>query len=153
MVALMQGMVNAMFSARFRVEGDSMLPTLRHGQSVLVVRPNFPWNRLRRGDIVVMNRPGPPPGTYIKRVIALPDEEIKVEGGRCYVDDLVVSTIQDVTASERSRWWNGSDELFVLGDNPALSTDSRAFGPVPADLIVGRVWLRCWPPRDFGRVR
>lgn len=152
LVATMQGLLNAMFSARFRIEGDSMTPTLQHGQSVLVVRPTFPWNRLRRGDVVVLRRPGPPEGTYVKRIIGLPGEEIKLDGGRCYVDDILVTTTQEIPAGGRSTWWNGPGEFFVLGDNPALSTDSRAFGPVPEELIEGRAWLRCWPPRDWGRV-
>ena len=151
-VSIIQGLVNAMFSARFRIEGDSMTPTLQHGQSVLVVRPYFSWNRLRRGDIVVLRRPGPPEGTYIKRIIGLPDEEIKLNEGRCYVDDIMVTTPGKIPTGDRSTWWNGPDEFFVLGDNPALSTDSRTFGPVPMELIEGRAWLRCWPPREWGRV-
>ena len=61
-----QNFVNLLFSARFRVEGDSMSPTLEHGQSVLVVRPVFSWNYLQRGDVVVLLRPGLPEGIYIK---------------------------------------------------------------------------------------
>ena len=96
---------------------------------MLVVRPYFSWNRLRRGDIVVLRRPGPPEGTYIKRIIGLPDEEIKLNEGRCYVDDVMVVTPGEIPTGDRSTWWNGPDEFFVLGDNPALSTDSRTFGP------------------------
>ena len=55
--SFLQGLVNIFFSARFRVEGDSMLPALRQGESVLVVRTRFRWNKLRRGDVAVFERP------------------------------------------------------------------------------------------------
>ena len=58
LLSFLQGIVNIFFSAWFRVEGDSMLPSLSDGQSVLVVRTRFRWNRLRRGDVVVFERPG-----------------------------------------------------------------------------------------------
>ena len=146
--------LNLVFSARYRVEGDSMSPTLFHGQSVLVVRPTFSWNQLRRGDVVVLRRPGPPDDTYIKRIIGLPDEEITLAGGNFYADDVLVVTPQEVPGDHKKTWWNGPNEFFVLGDNPTLSTaDSRTFGPVAAERIIGRVWLRCWPLREWGLVR
>ena len=67
-----------------------MSPTLEHGQSVLVVRPVFSWNYLQRGDVVVLRRPGLPEGIYIKRIVALPDEEVKMAGGRVYADDVLL---------------------------------------------------------------
>ena len=157
-VAPFQAFLNALFSARVRVEGDSMKPALEDGQSVLVVRPVFPWNRLQRGDVVVLNPPGSPnPGDwFIKRIAGMPDEEIVLRGGRVYVDDLLLAgppAAAESPGCDRREWWNGPDEYFVLGDNPADSRDSRAFGPVPAQRIIGRVWLRCWPPKTWGRVR
>ncbi len=153
-----QAFLNALFSARVRVEGESMTPTLTDGESVLMVRPVFPWNRLQRGDVVVLNPPGSPnPGDwFIKRVAGMPGEEIVLRGGRVYVDDLLLpmpSIPAGPSAGARREWWNGPDEYFVLGDNPADSRDSRVFGPVPAGRIIGRVWLRCWPPKAWGRVR
>ncbi len=153
-----QGFLNALFSARVRVEGDSMTPTLTDGQSVLVVRPVFPWNRLQRGDVVVLNPPGGPNSAdwFIKRIIGMPGEEVVLDGACVYVDDLLAATLSvpaTAGAYARREWWNGPDEYFVLGDNPADSRDSRAFGPVASERIVGRVWLRCWPPGAWGRVR
>ncbi|MBM10931.1 MAG: signal peptidase I [Chloroflexi bacterium] len=133
LLSFFQGCVNVLFSARYRVEGDSMLPSLAHGESVLVVRTRFRWNRLRKGDVALFERPGAAGGTYIKRVAGLPDEDLSVEG---------------------REWFNGPDEYFFLGDNRADSEDSRTFGPVSAGLIKGRVWFRCWPPtrwRSIGR--
>ena len=151
--------LNVLFSARVRVEGDSMTPTLEDGQSVLVVRPVFPWNRLQRGDVVVLTPPSPTPGLpegtwFIKRVAGMPDEEIVLQGNRVYADDVLLADLSGRTASDgRREWWNGPDEYFVLGDNPADSRDSRAFGPVPGERIIGRVWFRIWPLSAWGKVR
>lgn len=156
LVSLIQALVSIFFSARFRVEGDSMAPTLQHGESVLVVRTRFRWNRLRRGDVAVFVSPGGGGGTYIKRVVGLPGEDIKIAEGRVYIDG--GSLAEDYTVgmkeAEGREWFNGPDEYFLLGDKRGDSNDSRAFGPVSGDSIRGRAWLRCWPPhrwRPLGR--
>ncbi len=160
-----RGFLNLLFSSPVRVEGDSMTPTLEDRQLVLVVRPMFPWNRLRRGDVVVLTPPSPTPGLpeetwFIKRVAGLPDEEIVLSGGSLYADDVLLAELPRDTVhrsvdkeSGRSEWWNGPEEYFVLGDNPGDSRDSRAFGPVPGERIIGRVWFRIWPLASLGPVR
>ena len=138
------------------VEGDSMSPALVDGQYVLLMPPFLHGNRLRQGDVVVIVRPERPYDILIKRVIAMPDESIVLNEGRFYVDDLPLFP-DPVPAGPDGRinghWWNGPDDYFVLGDNPSHSTDSRSFGYVPADRIIGRAWLRIWPPKEWGRVR
>ena len=153
-ISLVQGLVNIFFSARFRVEGDSMLPSLAHRESVLVVRTRFTWNRLRRGDVAVFERPGGGGGIYIKRIVGLPTEDIKIAGRRVYLDGelLAEDYIREYGDSKNDQareWFNGPDEYFLMGDNRADSNDSRAFGPVSARLIKGRVWFRCWPPKNW----
>ena len=133
-----------------------MAPTLEDGQYVLLMPPFLHRGRLRRGDVVVFRQLTPPWGWLIKRVVGMPDESIRLDGGRLYADDLLLipGYIPEGPDGKISgNWWNGPDEYFVLGDNPARSTDSRAFGPVPADRIIGRAWLRCWPPKAWGLVR
>lgn len=131
-----------------------MLPFLRHGESVLVVRTRFRWNSLRRGDVAVFERPGG--GVYIKRVVGLPGEDVKIAGGSVYIDGepLAEEYVQGAVEATDKEWFNGLDEYFLLGDNRADSNDSRAFGPVSGDSIKGRAWFRCWPParwRPIGR--
>ena len=170
--------LDLLFSSPVRVEGDSMTPTLEDRQLVLVVRPVFPWNRLRRSDVVVLMPPAPTPGLpedtwFIKRVAGMPDEEIVLSGGRLYADDVLLAELAATNAHPepvdgpepsagpgegparevRREWWNGPDEYFVLGDNPNDSRDSRAFGPVPGERVIGRVWLRIWPFGSLGPVR
>ena len=141
-----------------------MAPSLAHRESVLVVPTRFRWNRLRRGDVAVFERPGGRGDIYIKRVVGLPGEDLRVAGGRVFLDGelLEENYIQgsdgpeprNADGAEGQEWFNGPEEYFLLGDNRADSNDSRAFGPVPADLIKGRAWFRCWPPprwRPIGR--
>ena len=150
--------LDLLFSSPVRVDGDSMLPTLLDRQLVLVVRPVFPWNRIKRSDVVVLTPPSPTPGLpegtwFIKRVAGMPDEEIVLSGGRLYADDVLLAELSGGAESSRREWWNGPDEYFVLGDNPSDSRDSRAFGPVPGDRIIGRVWCRIWPLGSLGPLR
>ena len=143
-----QAFVNIFFSAMFRVEGDSMLPSLSHGESVFVVRTRFTWNKLQRGDVAAFKRPG---GIYIKRVVGLPGEDIRIANGRVNLNGeaLVEASTQGAACGEEQEWFNGPNEYFLLGDNRADSNDSRAFGPVPTDFIIGKVWFRCWPPSKW----
>ena len=133
-----------------------MAPTLESGQIVLLMPPFLHRSLLHRGDIVVLRQLAPPWGWVIKRLVGMPDESIVLDGGQLYIDDLL--TVPGLIPAGpdgkmNGKWWNGPDEYFVLGDNPARSTDSRTFGPVSAGRIVGRVWFRCWPPKAWGRVR
>ena len=143
LLAPFRAFLDLLFSSPVRVEGDSMTPALEDRQLVLVVRPVFPWNRLRRGDVVVLTPPSPTPGLpegtwFIKRVAGMPDEEIVLSGSSLYADDVLLAAlsrdadqVSGESGSGRREWWNGPDEYFVLGDNPGDSRDSRAFRPGP----------------------
>ena len=141
-----------------------MLPSLAERESVLVAPTRFPWNRLRRGDVAVFERPGSRGSIYIKRVVGLPGEDMRVAGGRVFLDGelleenyLLLPDGQGAGNPDGGggrEWFNGPEEYFLLGDNRTDSNDSRDFGPVPENLIKGRAWFRCWPPprwRPLGR--
>ena len=140
---------------RSRIVGDSMLPALADGHYVLLWRGPFLRNRLRRGDIVVLQHQVWRPQTYVKRVVGLPNEKIRLDDGRVYIGGAHLEEPYirfPGTLGPAREWWMGTDEYFVMGDNRLNSQDSRAFGPVTAAQIVGRVWLRYWPPRAWGLV-
>jgi signal peptidase I len=145
--SFLQGFINIPVSARFRVAGDSMLPTLCDGESVLVVRPGSRWNRINRGDLVIFEHPNGQGGDYIKRVVGLPGEDIKIAGGWVFWDGnlLEENYIRSGQKADIKEWFNGPDEYFLLGDNRGDSNDSRDFGPVASGQIKGRAWVRCWP--------
>ena len=132
--------------AIIRVRGDSMLPTLADGQYVLT-RPLTGRRPLQRGDIIVFRHPYQPGNIYIKRIIAMPNEFIQFTAGQLLIDDQTcpdLGPVADANAAGRDyprRWHTGDREYFVLGDNRSDSADSRRFGPVPRELIAGRVWL------------
>ena len=87
-------------------------------------------------------------GIYIKRIIGLPEEDIKIIEDLVYIKELPLTEAytQGMSGAEENEWFNGPDEYFLLGDNRGDSNDSRTFGSVSADQIVGRAWFLCWPP-------
>lgn len=151
---IVRALINLFHTARYVVKGDSMLPSLAGGESVLAVLLRLPKSRLRRGDIVVLRNPVEAGHTSIKRVIGLPNEDIRLEGGLLYINEVPQeeSYLSPGAATPKGtgEWWTGPEEYVVLGDNRNASQDSRRFGPVDGQLILGRVWFRCWPLRAWG---
>ena len=121
LVPVCQAVVNIFFSARFRIEGDSMLPSLSHGQSVFVVRIRFKWNRLRRGDVAVFQRPG---GIYIKRVVGLPGEDIRISEGQVYLNGVAM-------AEAYTQGVTGGEEEYDLKDGAKGSTITLCWKRIP----------------------
>ena len=130
------------------VSGGSMRPTLDPGHRIAVaplVRPP------RRGDLVVLARADDL--EVVKRVVGLPGERVRLAAGRLEVDGAPVPEpylVGDAGAGELEVEL-GPAEYLVLGDHRAASTDSRDFGPVGADALLGRVRFAYWPPRRLGR--
>ena len=154
-------LARAFSATRFRVVGNSMAPTLKEGQQVLAYVPNQECGSLRRGAIVVLRHPVLPGQIYIKRIIGLPGEYVRIDGARIYLNETLLDepyvnqspAVKGLEAPRRETarlWINDEEEYFVLGDRREDSQDSRSFGPVHLDLILGCVWLRYWPPWAWG---
>lgn len=144
-------------SRLYTVRGGSMLPALRPGERLLVSASAYSASAPSRRDVVVVGDPRGADRHYFKRVIGMPGEEIALSEGLLYVDGehLVEPYLDGLPASlglDESAWRLGEGRYFVLGDRRTRSTDSREFGPVGLDLILGRAWLRCWPPRRWGPI-
>ena len=142
---------------RCKVVGDSMSPTLVDGQYVLMTRGPAANRRPRRGDIVVLRHPMSHHTIFVKRIIGLPEEDIRLEDGRVRVGGSLLEEVYlegpwAPGEGQVREWWTGPDEYFLMGDNRGDSQDSRAFGPVSRKQIIGRVWFRYWPPRAWGPV-
>ena len=140
----------------YRVEQQSMERTLEPDQYVLVDKLTPRWDDYGRGDIVVFDPPprwvaDEPRTPFIKRVIGLPGDVVEVKDGAVYVNgtrlaEPYVYDDQPTTATdEPAQWVVPAGELFVMGDHRAASADSRAFGPISRDQVIGRAWLRYWP--------
>ena len=149
----------------YKVQQQSMERTLQPEQYVLVDKLTPRFDTYKRGDIVVFTPPrdwiednGTP---FIKRVIGIGGDDVEIrDDGRVYIDDVALSEpyVYDVNGVpqdtnsplDRSRWTIPPGELFLLGDHRSNSADSRAFGPVRVDQVIGRAWLRYWPLDTFG---
>lgn len=165
----------------FRVDGSSMEPNLHTGQYIMVSRieylhidlnffrrllpggENVPpelaylFHLPRRGDIVVFEYPRDTSRDFIKRVIGLPGETVEIRDNQILIDGV---PLNEPYLTDAARSQMGSltpvkvppDAVFVMGDNRGNSSDSRSWGPLPLDRIVGKAWFTYWPQEYWGTI-
>ena len=143
----------------FYVSGASMEPNFYDHEYLIIDEISYRFNNPQRGDIVVFKYPKNPSDFFIKRIIGLPDEQIKIVSNKITItnSEKPGGFILDERSylSENSPTPNdtnitlGQDEYFVLGDNRTSSLDSRTFGPITRSDIIGRTWVRGWPLDQF----
>ena len=140
----------------FYIPSASMDPTLAIGDRVLVNKMSYRLHDVHRGDLIVFERPPTSTGPekdLIKRVIGLPGETVESRGGEIFVngrrldEPYLEDDIPPGEPVERRRL--PRDHYWVMGDNRASSSDSRAFGPIEEDTIIGRAFIRVWPIFDL----
>lgn len=135
--------------------GLSMEPSLHNGQRLIVNKVVYNFHPPQRGDIIVFRRPDSPEFTVVKRVIALPGEKVEIKrDGYVYVNGND-EALPEPYVGKRDRKTYSLDRVppghyFVLGDNRAASLDSRYFGPVPREGIIGKAWISIWPISEWG---
>ena len=140
----------------FFIPSPSMVPTLEVHDRVLVNKLSYKLHDVNRGDVVVFERPPNDTGTIrdlIKRVVAVGGDTIESKGNTLYVNDQpvkepYVKTENIGTAVSRRTIPEG--QVFVMGDNRTNSSDSRVFGPIDQDRIVGRAFVKIWPLGALG---
>jgi len=144
----------------FYVKGQSMEPNFHDNEYLIINEIGYRLNLPERWDIIVFKYPKNPSEFYIKRIIGLPGETIKIKdnqiiifnaenpGGKILDENAYLASGTE-TAGNLSVTLN-DNEYYVLGDNRASSKDSRYFGPVDKKYIIGRTWLRGWP---FDRIK
>lgn len=129
-----------------RVKGDSMLPNFRDGELLLTDKISYRLYKPERGDVVVFRAPTPRKVDFIKRIIGVPGETIRIENGTVFIDDQeLAEPYETAKTGGRTTVTLDRDQYFVLGDNRGSSSDSRSFGPIERKKIKGRVWLVYWP--------
>lgn len=141
----------------FFVKGQSMEPNFENGDYLFVDEISYHLRDPQRGEVVVFKYPNDLSQRYIKRIIGLPGETIKVENGSVEVFNKDGETIlkeesyipEGVLTMGETEITLGESEYFVLGDNRSASSDSRRWGPVPEEDIIGRVFFRAWPLADL----
>lgn len=148
-------LIHAFLAQATRVYGQSMEPNLHSDERLVVEKLSYRFHGPRRGDIVVLHDPAGGPELLIKRVIGLPGERVVIADGRVYIDGMALHEpylTQPTTGNSRAVLVPPLT-VFVMGDNRSASRDSRVFGPVPLDQIVGRALFRYWPPAEIGSVQ
>jgi signal peptidase I len=137
----------------YRVDGLSMSPTLHDQQYILVNRAAYLFHPPERGDIIVFAYPLDPTQDYIKRIVGIPGDHVRVDAeGLVFINNVELNEPYINPSPNPYRTTDiklGPDQYFVLGDNRGDSSDSRAWGPVPRQNIIGKAWLVYWPLGSF----
>jgi signal peptidase I len=140
-----------------RVEGTSMLPELEDRDRLFINKFVYRISAIERGDVVVFHYPRDPEKSYIKRVIALPGDRLRIDHGQVWLNGKRQreSYVPDEYQDRRSmaEIVVPQETYFMMGDHRSISSDSREFGPVERDLIYGKAVFVYWPARDAGVVR
>ena len=145
--------INAV-SARIRVDGHSMEPTLQSGEFVIVNKLAYKFSQPEISDVIVFHYPRDPEQEYIKRIIGLSGDHVTISNGAVYVNDQLIE--EPYIAAEpnyQSEWDVPEKSLFVLGDNRNNSSDSHNWGPVPMEYVVGKALVVYWPPEKWGLIQ
>jgi signal peptidase I len=139
-----------------RVEGTSMLPRLEDRDRLFINKFVYHFEAIHRGDVVVFHYPRDPEKSYIKRVIALPGDRLRIDRGDVYLNG---KRLPELYVPEEYRDTKSmaemvipEEEYFMMGDHRSISSDSREFGPVDRDLIYGKAVFVYWPTKDAGVV-
>ncbi len=141
----------------FIVSGASMENTFHNNEYLIVDQLNYRFNSPERGEVIIFRYPNDPSKFFIKRIIALPGETIYIDGSEVVVfneenpDGLL---LEEPYIASMENYTNqttilGEDEYFVMGDNRDHSSDSRSWGALNKDKIIGRAFIRLFPPADF----
>lgn len=135
----------------FIVSGDSMVPTFHNGEYLIIDEVSYAFNEPKRGDVIVFRFPNDTSRFFIKRIIALPGETININGSAVNITtkgggklELDENYVQADFFSQLDKTL-GEDEYFVMGDNRQASSDSRAWGVLNRQYIVGRAFVRVFP--------
>ena len=140
-----------------KVEGTSMMPSLDDQERIFINKFVYRIEPIERGDIVVFRYPRDPAKSFIKRVIGVAGDHVRIVDGRVYVNKKLLVEDYVPGAYEDGRSYPEivvpPDSYFVLGDHRSLSNDSRDFGPVDAGYIYGKAVFGYWPMEKVGRLR
>ena len=138
------------------VPTGSMIPTLGINDRLFVLKFSYYVNTPKRGDIVVFRSPHDDGKDYVKRCIGLPGETVTISNGTVYINDVPLALPGVNVQYDRSYLGKTTipeDAYFVLGDNRGNSQDSRYWGFVPKENLLGKAWFTIWPPRQIRTLR
>ncbi len=144
-----------------QVKGHSMEPNFFNGDYILTSKITYKFRKIKRGDVVIIKSPKNPEIEFIKRVVGLPGDRIMIKDGYLYVNG---KKWEEPYVNHPTETWQGGflregeevvvpeGHIFVLGDNRPRSSDSREFGPVPIQDVIGVVFYRYFPQDKIGPI-
>ncbi len=136
----------------FFVQGSSMYPSFEDRDYLVVDQITYRFREPKRGEVVIFKYPKDPSQLYIKRIIGMPGESLEIKNGEIIIinnsGELILN--EKYVSSDNLTLGNikaelGENEYFLLGDNRMFSSDSRRWGAVPRENIIGKAYLRAWP--------
>ncbi len=145
-----------------QIKGASMEPSFYSGEYILTSKITYKFRKPHRGDVIVFKSPKNPDIDYIKRIIGLPGDKIEINGKELYING---ELLPENYVSAKTNLWEGGylkenipvtvppEMLFVMGDNRPRSSDSREFGPIPFESIIGDVFFRYYPATKVGAIK
>jgi len=145
-----------------QVKGASMEPTFHTGDYILTSKITYKFRQPKRGDVIVLHSPKNPDIEYIKRIIGLPGDTVLINNGQVLINNI---PLKESYISALTNLWEGGyikegipltvpeNYLFIMGDNRPRSSDSREFGPIPIDSVIGVVFYRYYPPQKAGWIK
>lgn len=145
-----------------QIKGASMEPSFYNGEYIMTSKITYRFRKPHRGDVIVFQSLRNPDIDYIKRIIGLPGDKVEVKNSEVYVNDIMLT---ERYISEKTNLWEGGfvrenvplvvpeNMIFVMGDNRPRSSDSREFGPIPIQSIIGEVFYRYFPAEKMGAIK
>jgi signal peptidase I len=145
-------------TVRFVVDGVSMEPALQTGQYLLVSRVHYLFAAPQRGDLAVFHYPNDPQRDYIKRIVGLPGEQVELRNQQVFIDgqplpEPYLNRPCSPGLCSDGVWQLDANSYFMMGDNRNRSSDSRGFGAVARNYLVGKAVLLYWPPLDMKHIQ
>ena len=140
------------------VLGSSMYATLYNNDLLVASKISYKLHPPQRGDIIIFKPPDPDVRDFIKRVIAVPGDRLRIDHGTVYINGEILEEPYLPEKWTYNNSWPATgqdyvlppDHYFVMGDNRNHSSDSRVFGPIDASSILGKAEVRIWPLNEFG---
>jgi len=141
-----------------KVSGNSMFPNFHDGDYIITNKITLRLSDLKRGEVIILQNPRNQDQVFIKRIIGLPLEHVKVFDGQVYVNGVILNeaylsselqTPAGAFLSEGEEIVVPEGQYFVMGDNRTASSDSREWGPIKKELIIGQAWFRYWPVQSL----
>ena len=147
-------LIHVFLAQATRVYGQSMEPNLHTNERLVIEKLSYHFHGPRRGDVVVLRDPSGSPELLIKRVIGLPGERVTLADGKVFIDGQPLDEpyLNQPTQGGGRSWVVPPLRVFVMGDNRSASRDSRIFGTVALEELVGKAMFRYWPVGEVGPV-